>query len=250
MKELSIPETNVLRHYDIVNKTCPAPYVHNNGYKTSWTWEKFKAKLSDSSAATGTQATEFLGLTENQAAEKIIALAQPIAERYKLLPSVLAAQAVLESGYCKTELAQKANNVCGMKSDLLNATWVSPTWTGGNVKILTTEYDSSGTSKQVTENFRKYKSIEDCMEDRCAFFTKAKESKSAKTIKYAGITACRDYRSQITLIKERGYATDPAYVDKICNRISKYNRNCFDAKTYVVQAGVFAQKINAKKYAI
>lgn len=41
MKELSIPITNVLRHYDIVNKVCPAPYVHNNRYKGTWTWREF-----------------------------------------------------------------------------------------------------------------------------------------------------------------------------------------------------------------
>ncbi len=45
MKEQGIPAENVLRHYDIVNKTCPAPYVHNNRYKTSWTWDEFKAKI-------------------------------------------------------------------------------------------------------------------------------------------------------------------------------------------------------------
>lgn len=50
MKELDIPIENVLRHYDIVNKTCPAPYVHNNKYKTSWTWEEFKARVSGAAA--------------------------------------------------------------------------------------------------------------------------------------------------------------------------------------------------------
>lgn len=46
MEELDIPAGHVLRHYDIVNKTCPAPYVHNNKYKTSWTWDEFKTKLA------------------------------------------------------------------------------------------------------------------------------------------------------------------------------------------------------------
>lgn len=46
MKELNVPAENVLRHYDVVNKTCPAPYVRNNKYKTSWTWNEFKAKLA------------------------------------------------------------------------------------------------------------------------------------------------------------------------------------------------------------
>ena len=45
--EQGIPSTNVLRHYDIVNKTCLAPYVHNNGYKTIWTWTTFKQRAEE-----------------------------------------------------------------------------------------------------------------------------------------------------------------------------------------------------------
>ena len=48
-KELGISAENVLRHYDIVNKVCPAPYVHNNKYRTSWTWSEFKRRISDAS---------------------------------------------------------------------------------------------------------------------------------------------------------------------------------------------------------
>ena len=47
MKELNIPVSNVLRHFDIVNKVCPAPYVHNNKYKTSWTWTEFLQKVKN-----------------------------------------------------------------------------------------------------------------------------------------------------------------------------------------------------------
>ena len=46
MKELNIPIENVLRHFDIVNKTCPAPYVHNNKYRNTWTWDEFKARVA------------------------------------------------------------------------------------------------------------------------------------------------------------------------------------------------------------
>lgn len=45
MQELDIPIENVLRHFDIVNKVCPAPYVHNNRYRGSWTWDEFKNKV-------------------------------------------------------------------------------------------------------------------------------------------------------------------------------------------------------------
>lgn len=45
MQDLDIPEQNVLRHFDIVSKVCPAPYVANNKYRGSWTWEEFKNKV-------------------------------------------------------------------------------------------------------------------------------------------------------------------------------------------------------------
>ena len=46
MKELGIPKSHVLRHGDIVNKWCPAPYFTNNGYNGSWTWDIFREKLA------------------------------------------------------------------------------------------------------------------------------------------------------------------------------------------------------------
>ena len=54
-KELGISAENVLRHYDIVNKVCPAPYVHNNKYRTSWTWSEFKRRISDTSDSDDTK---------------------------------------------------------------------------------------------------------------------------------------------------------------------------------------------------
>lgn len=244
MKDLSIPAENVLRHYDIVNKVCPAPYVHNNKYRGSWTWEEFKEKLVTQPAkTTGTQATEFLGLTEKQAADKALEIAAPVARKYGLLESILTAQILKEAGYLLTELAQKANNVCGMKTDLLNSTWTSPTWRGESIRILTTEY-YGGVKKQVYDNFRKYACIEDCMEDRCAFFTRAKISVNAKEIKYHGITECKDYKEQAQLIADRGYATDPGYAAGLCSLVERYDLARYEAQQtqYIVQAGVFANK--------
>ena len=54
-KELGIPAENILRHYDIVNKVCLAPYVHNNKYRTSWTWSEFKHRISDTSDSEDTK---------------------------------------------------------------------------------------------------------------------------------------------------------------------------------------------------
>jgi N-acetylmuramoyl-L-alanine amidase CwlA len=42
MKKYGIPVANVLRHYDVTGKHCPAPYV-----KEPKDWENFKSKLVD-----------------------------------------------------------------------------------------------------------------------------------------------------------------------------------------------------------
>lgn len=50
MQQLGVGTDHVLRHYDIVNKWCPAPYCNNNRYRDTWTWDEFKAKLTGSSS--------------------------------------------------------------------------------------------------------------------------------------------------------------------------------------------------------
>lgn len=44
MKKYNIPADNVIRHYDVTGKTCPAPFVYNN---KKWTWDIFKNRLED-----------------------------------------------------------------------------------------------------------------------------------------------------------------------------------------------------------
>lgn len=224
-------------------KNCPAGYsVYDESGNAVYT----------NGAASGTQVAAFADLSETESASRLLEIAKPIAESYGLFPSVLAAQSILESGYCKTELAKKANNILGMKSELLNKTWTSPVWSGESVTIATTEY-YNGVKQVINDQFRKYSCIEDCMKDRCAFFTQAKVSVTASQIKYHGITECQNYKTQIQLIKDRGYATDPEYVSKVCKIIEKYSLARYDAiqtektdqsggKQYTVQAGSFVNK--------
>lgn len=224
-------------------KNCPAGYsVYDESGNAVYT----------NGAASGTQVAAFADLSETESASRLLEIAKPIAESYGLFPSVLAAQSILESGYCKTELAKKANNILGMKSELLNKTWTSPVWSGESVTIATTEY-YNGVKQVINDQFRKYSCIEDCMKDRCAFFTQAKVSVTASQIKYHGITECQNYKTQIQLIKDRGYATDPEYVSKVCKIIEKYSLARYDAiqtertdqsgdEQYTVQAGSFVNK--------
>lgn len=230
MEELDIPAENVLRHYDIVNKTCPAPYVHNNKYKTSLTWEEFKARISDTQTelVIGTQTAEFANLTEAQAAARLLEICRPIAVSYGLFPSACAAQTILESGYCKTELARKANNVCGMKCTLSGNTWPGSVWDGkSKVNIRTPEQDAAGNTYYIYADFRKYPCIEDSIADRCAYLLGAK---NGNALRYAGIKECNDYKEQVSLIKAGGYATDVSYVSKICSIIQRFGLDAYDSQ--------------------
>ena len=46
MKKYKIPAENVIRHYDVTGKVCPAPYVKNN---TKHTWDAFKKGITGAS---------------------------------------------------------------------------------------------------------------------------------------------------------------------------------------------------------
>ena len=48
MKKYNIPADHVLRHYDVTGKTCPAPYIFNNGKHT---WAQFQASIKDNSTS-------------------------------------------------------------------------------------------------------------------------------------------------------------------------------------------------------
>lgn len=169
----------------------------------------------------GTKAVEFIGTSEKEAASRLLAIVTPIAKKYGLLPSVATAQCILESGYCKTDLAIHANNVCGMKCSLSGNTWAGSTWDGtSKYDKITQEDDGKGNLYNVNAGFRAYPCIEDSIADRCAYLLGAKKGSE---LRYKGIQKSRNYTEQIQLIKDGGYATDIHYVDKICNIIERFD---------------------------
>lgn len=56
MEKYSIPADHVLRHGDITTKHCPAPWL-NPPYKTNWTWEEFKRRISGGTTTSKPTAT-------------------------------------------------------------------------------------------------------------------------------------------------------------------------------------------------
>ena len=236
MQELSIPAENVLRHYDIVNKTCPAPYVHNNKYRTSWTWDEFKAKISGAdSSKDGFQASDLQGLTEAERIAKIAPLYQECMARTGMLASVGIAQFCLESGYGNTDLAIFANNLHGMKATLSGNTWDGSAWDGESVYTKkTAEQDAAGNVYYVTADFRKYTKCEDSIADRAAYFANAMDGSSKR---YPGLVGEKDYKTAIQIIKDGGYATDVNYVSKLVNLVERWNLYQYDEGIDVPETG-------------
>ena len=121
-------------HRWFANKSCPGNWMYARMGDLA---EKVTAALgsgtggSDGPTTTqGTQASAFSGLSEADVVKSVGTLFTADQKKMGILASVSMAQFILESGYGKSELAQNANNVFGMKCSLSGNTWSSSTWDG------------------------------------------------------------------------------------------------------------------------
>ena len=134
-----------------------------------------------------------------------------------VLPSITAAQAILESGWGSSELAKAPNNnLFGIKD--------SEDWNGESVTVLTQEYVNGG---YITVNaaFRKYASWNDSVVDHAKFFTSTEWRKD----NYRKVVNETDYRIAAQELKNAGYATDPTYPGKLIRLIEAYKLYEWDA---------------------
>ena len=176
--------------------------------------------------ATGTQATVFVDLTEEQVINKIGTLFTADQKRNGILACISFAQFILESGYGKSELAQKANNCFGMKKSLSGNTWSGSSWdVKSSYTKQTKEQNKDGSYVTITAEFRKYASVEDSIADHSAYLLGAK---NGTDLRYLGLKGCTDYRKAAQIIKDGGYATSLTYVDKLCSIIEKWNLTRFN----------------------
>lgn len=123
----------------------------------------------------------------------------------KLYASVAMAQAVLESGYGTSSLAQEAHNLFGIKAD---STWKGATYTKSTKEVI------NGRTVTINASFRKYASIKDLIAD----YAKKLESRAQYANAFAPKSA--NYVASIKAIKAGGYATSTTYVGSIINCIN------------------------------
>lgn len=253
-------------HRWYANKACPGDWLYSRlgdvAMKVTTALQKDSAssETPSNSATTqpssSTQAKTIHAMADEKAKAAVMLELVHKCDKSGILNSVTAAQMILESGYCGTDLALGANNCFGMKCTLSNNTW-SSVWDGkSKYTKRTEEQTASGKVYYVTADFRKYPCVEDSIKDHAGYLLGAMNGSKKR---YEGLTSAPDYRTAITIIKKGGYATDVKYVDKVCSIIERFGLDKYDgqtsgsgtapatkAVTYTVQAGAFSEKKNAK----
>ncbi|MCD8018161.1 MAG: glucosaminidase domain-containing protein [Clostridiales bacterium] len=206
----------------------PARAVLEEAFGFGYEYVKSKKAVYITAPSTSTStisASSFKNMTTAQ----FIAVMGPIAQAdyhsSGVLASVTLAQAILESGWGKSELAQSANNLFGMKTSLSGNTWSGSVWDGSSCVTIKTSEEVNGKTVTVSAKFRKYSSIVDSVADHSAYLVNAKDGSSYR---YAGLTSTTSYKKQLTIIKNGGYATSSNYVSQLTNLIEKYNLDKYD----------------------
>lgn len=221
------PDEMVLTvHRWFANKSCPGNWMYARMGDLAG---KVTAALCSGAAAThGTQSLAFSMLSEADVVKRVGALFTADQKKSGILASVSMAQFILESGYGKSELAQNANNVFGMKCSLSGNTWNGSTWDGkSKYTKQTKEQNADGSYETITADFRKYPCIEDSISDHSAYLLGAK---NGSKLRYAGLKGCKDYKKAAQIIKDGGYATSLTYAEKLCSIIERWKLMQYDVK--------------------
>ena len=169
-------------------------------------------------------------------------------ERHIMLPSVVIAQAAIESAAGTSELAQNANALFGIK---LNG------WTGRIYVKDATEQNPDG-SYRVDKNelWRAYDSWEQSILDHNEYIA-ARSTDGGKTLRYGPAIGCSSYILTCQYLQQCGYATSQTYAETLINYIEKYNLHQYDefepeqlapeGYLWIVQTGAYKSLNNAKK---
>lgn len=165
-----------------------------------------KAKPRESSVQLTTAQKEFL--------ENLKPSVKQVANTSGIIPSVIFAQAVLESAWGTSSLAKNANNFFGIKAD--------EKWQGKSIVHKTKEVHN-GKAETVTAKFRAYDTFREGIQDYGQFFT----SNPWRIKNYFPFRTSTNYLDAIIALQKTGYATDPSYAEKLKSVIERYSLDKF-----------------------
>ena len=129
--------------------------------------------------------------------------AEQAAAKLGLAPEALLAQAALETGWGRHVMQHRdgvsSHNLFGIKADRR--------WQGDKVHVSTLEY-RDGIALNTRANFRAYESFESSFDDYVDFLQRNPRYRDA-------LQTTADPAAYFDALQRAGYATDPAYADKI-----------------------------------
>lgn len=138
----------------------------------------------------------------------------PVAKKYStrehLFTSVTLAQAALESDFGRSELANRYHNYYGMKSISNKEQTV----------YLPTQEFLNGRYVTRNEPFRSYPSVDESI--------KAYTQLLGRADRYAAVPKAKTPQEAAYALYQAGYATDPAYPEKVINMIQTYQLTQYD----------------------
>ncbi|MBC1527656.1 GW domain-containing glycosaminoglycan-binding protein [Listeria seeligeri] len=140
--------------------------------------------------------------------------AQEIQEKHGILTSITLAQAILESDWGQSGLAQKANNLFGVKGKPPQP-----------IITMSTKEFVDGEWIQVDANFRKYKDWNESLDAHAELFL---NGTTWNEDKYNGVVAADDYKKAAQELQTAGYATDPDYAEKLTTIIESHDLQLYD----------------------
>lgn len=159
-------------------------------------------------------------LNEQLFLNKVAREAQKAAKKYGIYPSVMIAQAILESNWGQSALAVQSNNLFGMKA---GSDWLGPTHVAN-----TREENSKGKSYYINAAFRKYSSLAESFADNGK---KLRLGVSWQPLRYAGAwIENASTPAAATKALTGTYATDHNYGQSLDARIAEYNLTKYDPK--------------------
>ena len=130
-------------------------------------------------------------------------VAEQAAAKINLPPEALLAQAALETGWGRHVMqhgtGDSSHNLFGIKAD--------SRWQGDKVMVSTLEY-RDGVALNTRANFRAYESFEHSFSDYVDFVQRNPRYQQA-------LAQTNDPKAYFSALQEAGYATDPAYAQKI-----------------------------------
>ncbi|MGP4116348.1 glycoside hydrolase family 73 protein [Levilactobacillus zymae] len=162
--------------------------------------------------------TSHAATTQQTFISKLKSPVKTVANQYKLYPSVMMAQAALESAWGTSQLTLQANNYFGIKGS----------YNGQSVSMETSEYDANGKLYTTSANFRKYPNAKASMTDNAKLL---RNGLSYNTAYYSGTWRenAATYEAAANALTGT-YATSPHYGASLISLIQQYDLASLDKK--------------------